>query len=144
MSKDTASRADYPVFMEIATRWQDNDVYGHLNNVVYYELLDTVVNRHLIEASVLDPATSDQIGLVVESGCKYFASLAYPELIDVGLRVTHIGNSSVRYEVGAFAKDAETPAAEAFFVHVYVDTKTRRPQPLIDDFRAVLEKLVVA
>lgn len=141
MSGAQSSRADYPVFMEIATRWQDNDVYGHLNNVVYYELLDTVVNRHLIEAGVLDPASSDQIGLVVESGCKYFASLAYPEIIDVGLRVAHIGNSSVRYEVGAFAKGEDQPAAEAFFVHVSVDAKTRRPKPLADDFRAVLEGL---
>ena len=141
MSGARTSRADYPVFMEIATRWQDNDVYGHLNNVVYYELLDTVVNRHLIEAGVLDPATSDQIGLVVESGCRYFASLAYPEVIDVGLRVAHIGNSSVRYEVGAFARDSDTPAAEAFFVHVYVDAETRRPKPLPDDFRKVLEGL---
>lgn len=141
MSGAQTGRTDYPVFIEIATRWQDNDVYGHLNNVVYYELLDTVVNRHLIEAGVLDPTTSGQIGLVVESGCKYFASLAYPEIIDVGLRVTHIGNSSVRYEVGAFAKGADTPAAEAFFVHVYVDAKARRPKPLPDDFRAVLERL---
>ncbi|WP_421789977.1 acyl-CoA thioesterase [Hyphobacterium sp.] len=138
MSDGLANRADYPVFFEIATRWQDNDVYGHLNNVVYYELLDTVVNRHLIEAGVLDPETSDQIGLVVESGCKYFASLAYPENVDVGLRVAHIGNSSVRYEVGAFAKGADTAAAEAFFVHVYVDAETRRPKPLPDAFRAVL------
>jgi acyl-CoA thioester hydrolase len=141
MSGAQTGRTDYPVFIEIATRWQDNDVYGHLNNVVYYELLDTVVNRHLIEAGVLDPATSDQIGLVVESGCKYFASLAYPEIIDVGLRVTHIGNSSVRYEVGAFARDTDTPAAEAFFVHVYVDAKTRSPKSLPDDFRKVLEGL---
>ncbi len=144
MSGAQTSRADYPVFMEIATRWQDNDVYGHLNNVVYYELLDTVVNRHLIEAGVLDPASSDQIGLVVESGCKYFSSLAYPEVIDVGLRVAHIGNSSVRYEVGAFAKGEDQPAAEAFFVHVSVDAASRRPKPLMSDFRAVLTKLVVA
>jgi acyl-CoA thioester hydrolase len=142
MSTDRTMRADYPVFMEIATRWQDNDVYGHLNNVVYYELLDTVVNRHLIEAGVLDPATSDQIGLVVESGCKYFASLAYPEIIDVGLRVAHIGNSSVRYEVGAFARGDDQPAAEAFFVHVSVDAGTRRPKPLTERFRAVLEGLM--
>lgn len=144
MSDGPAKRADYAVFFEIATRWQDNDVYGHLNNVVYYELLDTVVNRHLIEAGVLDPETSDQIGLVVESGCKYFASLAYPEVVDVGLRVAHIGNSSVRYEVGAFAKGSDTAAAESFFVHVYVDTKTRRPKPLPDAFRVVLERLRVA
>ncbi len=141
MSGAQTLRADYPVFMEIATRWKDNDAYGHLNNVVYYELLDTVVNRHLIEAGVLDPATSGQIGLVVESGCRYFASLAFPAVIDAGLRVTHIGNSSVRYEVGAFAKNADRPAAEAFFVHVYVDAAARRPKPLPDNFRAVLEKL---
>jgi len=141
MTAIRTSRADYSVFMEIATRWQDNDVYGHLNNVVYYELLDTVVNRHLIEAGVLDPATSEQIGLVVESGCRYFASLAYPEIIDVGLRVAHIGTSSVRYEVGAFAKGEDQPAAEAFFVHVSVDAKTRRPRPLEDGFRVVLEGL---
>lgn len=141
MSAERSSRADYPVFIEIATRWKDNDVYGHLNNVVYYELLDTVVNRHLIEQGVLDPASSGQIGLVVESGCKYFAALSYPEVIDVGLRVTHIGNSSVRYEAGAFGKGADSPAAEVFFVHVYVDAKTRRPKPLPDDFRAVLGAL---
>jgi acyl-CoA thioester hydrolase len=135
------TRSAYKAFFEIATRWQDNDVYGHLNNVVYYELLDTVANRYLIEQGVLDPETSDQIGLVVESGCKYFASLAYPEVIGVGLRVAHIGNSSVRYEVGAFANGSDTAAAEAFFVHVYVDAKTRRPKPLTDEFRAVLDKL---
>lgn len=144
MSRAAATRAAFPAFYEIATRWQDNDVYGHLNNVVYYELLDTVVNRHLIEAGVLDPDTGDQIGLVVESGCRYVASLAYPDIIDVGLRVAHIGNSSVRYEVGAFGKTSETAAAEAFFVHVYVDAKTRRPKPLPEAFRRVLERLRVA
>lgn len=141
MSSAPATRADYAVFHEIATRWQDNDVYGHLNNVVYYELLDTVVNRHLIEQGVLDPATSDRIGLVVESGCRYLASLAYPEPVEIGLRVAHVGRSSVRYEVGAFAKGADTAAAEAFFVHVYVDAKTRRPAPLREDFRAGVEAL---
>ena len=142
MSAPRGQRADYKVFIEIATRWHDNDAYGHLNNVVYYELLDTAVNRFLIEAGGLDIESGEQIGLVVESGCRYFAALAFPEIIDVGLRVAKVGNSSVRYEVGAFAQGEEDAAAEAFFVHVYVDRETRRPQPIGEAFRAVVERLI--
>ncbi len=142
MSAPRGQRAEYSVFFEIATRWHDNDAYGHLNNVVYYELLDTAVNRYLIEAGVLDIENGDQIGLVVESGCRYFAALAFPQIIDIGLRVSKVGNSSVRYEVGAFAQGENEAAAEAFFVHVYVDRETRRPQPIGDAFRAVVEGLL--
>jgi len=142
VSAPRGQRADYSVFFEIATRWHDNDAYGHLNNVVYYELLDTAVNRYLIEAGVLDIENGDQIGLVVESGCRYFAALAFPQIIDIGLRVCKVGNSSVRYEVGAFALGENEAAAEAFFVHVYVDRGTRRPQPIGDAFRAVVEGLL--
>lgn len=142
MSEARAVRADYAVFQPITTRWNDNDVYGHINNVVFYEFLDSVVNRHLIAAGALDFERGDQIGLVVESGCRFHAALAFPQALDAGLRVTKVGNSSVRYEVGLFAEGSDEAAAEAFFVHVYVDRATRRPKPLGEDFRRVVEALV--
>ncbi|MEE2565505.1 thioesterase family protein [Hyphobacterium sp. Y6023] len=142
MSGARAVRADYAVFQAITTRWNDNDVYGHINNVVFYEFLDSVVNRHLIEAGVLDFERGDQIGLVVESGCRFHAPLSYPQTLEAGLRVAKVGTSSVRYEVGLFAEGADEAATEAFFVHVYVDRATRRPKPLGEDFRQVVEGLV--
>jgi acyl-CoA thioester hydrolase len=117
-------------FTSIQTRWMDNDAYGHLNNVVYYSYFDTVVNRYLIEAGALDIERSPVIGLVVETHCNYFSSLAFPQTIDAGLRVAHLGSSSVRYEIGLFAADAPVAAAHGHFVHVYVDRQTRRPAPL--------------
>ncbi len=123
-------RSHYRQFSSIDTRWMDNDVYGHVNNVVYYSFFDTAVNRSLIEAGALDIHGGDVIGLVVENQCHYFAPLAFPQRIEAGLRVAHQGRSSVRYEVGLFADGAATTAAAGHLVHVYVDRATRRPVAL--------------
>ena len=125
-----APRERYRHFTPLTTRWMDNDVYGHVNNVVYYSLFDTAVNRYLIEAGALDIHAGAVIGLVVETHCNYFAPLAFPQSVDAGLRVARIGTSSVRYEIGLFAADAPLAAACGHFVHVYVDRATRRPTPL--------------
>lgn len=135
------SRGSYAAFRRITTRWADNDVYGHVNNVVYYSWFDTAVNAHLVDAGVLDIHRGGVIGLVVETGCRYLKPLAFPQAVDAGIRVARIGNSSVRYEVGLYAEGNDTPAAEGFFVHVYVDRATRRPTPLPADLRAALERL---
>jgi acyl-CoA thioester hydrolase len=137
-----ASRDDYRAFRVITTRWMDNDIYGHMNNVVHYSLFDTAVNGWLIENGVLDIHKGDQIGLVVETGCRYFSEMAFPDTIHAGIRVAKIGNSSVRYEVGLFRNEERQAAAEGFFVHVYVDAKTRRPAPLNSELRVKLESLV--
>lgn len=138
------SRNDYPVFIPIQTRWMDNDVYGHVNNVTYYSYFDTAVNHYLIQCGVLDFTSGSTIGLVVETGCQYFASVSFPDALEAGLRVAHIGRSSVRYEVGIFkVGDAETRAA-GHFVHVYVDKESRRPAPIPADFLAALEPLLKA
>jgi acyl-CoA thioester hydrolase len=134
-------RAHYRRFVPVTTRWLDNDVYGHLNNVVYYGLFDTVVNGVLIEAGALDPVAGEVIGFVVETGCNYFTPLSYPQALEAGLRVARIGGSSVRYEVGIFAAGDAQTAARGHFIHVYVDRVTRRPVPLPAHLRAVLEEL---
>ncbi len=134
-------RADYKLFRTITTRWMDNDVYGHVNNVVYYSFFDTAVNATLIEAGVLDPLASEVIGLVVETGCRYAAPLSFPGDVDAGIRVAKLGTSSVRYEVGLFDAGAGAAAAEGFFVHVYVDRGTRRPASLPEPLRAFLQGL---
>lgn len=134
-------RHAYPVFREISTRWSDNDVYGHVNNVIYYSWFDTAVNAYLIELGALDIHAGQTIGLVIETQCNYFAPLAFPQQVEAGIRVAHIGSSSVRYEVGLFAKAAAQSAAAGHFVHVYVDRQTRRPAPLPADLRAALEPL---
>jgi len=137
--------ADYPHKQSITTRWMDNDSYGHVNNVMYYSFIDTVVNTYLIERGALDIQGSDVIGLVVEVSCQYLAPLTYPETITAGLRVAHIGRSSVRYEIGMFAKGSDQSAAIGHFVHVYVDRETRRPvAELPARLRAALEPLRVA
>lgn len=134
-------RNAYRAFRPITTRWMDNDVYGHVNNVVYYSWFDTAVNAHLIEQGVLDIHNGDTIGLVVETQCNYFAPLAFPQTIEAGIRVAHLGSSSVRYEVGLFEQGAALTAARGHFVHVYVNKETRRPQPLPQEFIDVLETL---
>ncbi|OYU35706.1 MAG: thioesterase [Novosphingobium sp. PASSN1] len=134
-------RADYVRFTPVATRWMDNDVYGHLNNVVYYSLFDTAVNATLIGEGLLDPAAGSMIALVVETGCRYHASVGFPQPVEVGLRVAKLGTSSIRYELGVFAESEELAAAEGFFVHVCVDAETRRPVPLPPAKRAFLETL---
>jgi acyl-CoA thioester hydrolase len=142
VSRPTPStRADYRAFRSITTRWMDNDIYGHMNNVVHYSLFDTAVNGWLIEEGVLDIAGGDQIGLVVETGCRYFSEMAFPDVVSAGLRVARLGTSSVRYEVGLFRNDEAQAAAEGFFVHVYVDRQSRKPKPLNDRLRTVLETI---
>jgi acyl-CoA thioester hydrolase len=131
------TRDGYPHFETISTRWMDNDVYGHVNNVVYYSFFDTAVNRYLIEQGVLDPAAGEVIGLVVETHCNYFSPLSFPQPVQAGVRVAHAGRSSVRYEIALFAQGQERAAAAGHFVHVYVDRLTRRP---IDRFPEALEK----
>ena len=131
------TRDGYPHFETISTRWMDNDVYGHVNNVVYYSFFDTAVNRYLIERGALDPAAGEVIGLVVETQCNYFSPLSFPQPVQAGLRVAHAGRSSVRYEIALFAHGQERAAAAGHFVHVYVDRFNRRP---IDRFPEALEK----
>ena len=130
-------------FSDVPTRWMDNDVYGHVNNVVYYSWFDTVVNRYLIESGALDIDAGAVIGLVVETRCNYFASLAFPQTIAAGLRVGSLGRSSVRYEIGLFAPGADHSAAAGHFIHVYVDRATRRPVDLPAALRAALEPLAI-
>ena len=123
-------RGAYRHFQQISTRWMDNDAYGHINNVVYYSYFDTVVNRYLIEAGVLDVQRGAVIGLVVETHCNYFSPLSFPQTVDTGLRVAKLGATSVRYEIGLFGSGEPLTAACGHFVHVYVDRETRRPAPL--------------
>jgi len=134
-------KSDYRHFHSIATRWMDNDAYGHVNNVVYYSYFDTVVNEYLIRAGVLDVERSEVIGLVVETQCRYFSELSFPQTVHAGLRVARIGTSSVRYEIGIFADDADTACAQGHFVHVYVDRNTRRPTALPAPLRNALERI---
>ncbi|WP_252928700.1 thioesterase family protein [Aliihoeflea sp. 40Bstr573] len=136
-----STRADYRTFRTITTRWMDNDAYGHMNNVVHYSLFDTAVNGWLIEGGVLDIQKGEQIGLVVETGCKYFAEMAFPDTVHAGIRVARLGNSSVRYEIGLFRNGEDEAAAEGFFVHVYVDAGTRRPASLNPALRAKLKSI---
>ncbi|MGE0098467.1 MAG: acyl-CoA thioesterase [Hydrogenophaga sp.] len=134
-------RSAYRAFRPIGTRWSDNDVYGHVNNVVYYSWFDTAVNAYLIEQGALDIHAGPVIGLVIETQCNYFAPLAFPQAVWAGLRVAHLGSSSVRYEVGLFADGADLAAACGHFVHVYVDRDTRRPVPLPESLKRTLETL---
>ena len=134
-------REAYRAFEPIETRWADNDVYGHINNVSYYAFFDTAVNRWLIGAGLLDLEAGDPIGLVVETGCRYHASAAFPEPLEAGLKIARLGTSSVRYEIALFRAGEDAAIAEGFFVHVYVDRETRRPKPLPGAWRDALEVL---
>lgn len=135
-------RSAYKAFRPINTRWSDNDVYGHVNNVVYYSWFDTAVNGLLMEQGAIDIYTGSVIGLVVESQCHYFAPLAFPEAVVAGIRVARVGSSSVRYEVGIFAADlGQSCAARGHFIHVYVDRATRRPTSLPLQLLTTLETL---
>lgn len=133
-----ATRADFPYLDFVTTRWADNDIYGHVNNVAYYGFFDTTVNRFLLVNGVLDPQHGAVIGLVVETGCRYHEPVAFPDRIAVGLRVSRIGKSSVRYELGIFRNDADVAAAEGHFIHVYVDRESRRPVRVPDAMRRAL------
>ncbi len=134
-------RSAYRVFRSISTRWMDNDAYGHVNNVVYYSWFDTVVNAHLIEQGALDIHHGETIGLVVETQCNYFSAIEFPQAVQAGLRVAHLGKSSVRYEVGLFVEGELLTAARGHFVHVYVNRSTRRPVALPDKLKSVLQAL---
>lgn len=140
MSKHAAlvGRSQYRAWRPIATRWMDNDVYGHVNNVVYYSFFDTAVNAWLVEQGLLNIESGPVIGLVAETGCTYLKPIAFPQEVQAGIAVGRIGNSSVRYDVGLFLHGEPLPAAQGFFVHVYVDRTTRRPQPLTDAWRQKL------
>ncbi len=138
--EERPSTQDYRHIRSIGTRWKDNDVYGHVNNVEYYSYFDTVINAWLIERGGLDIHEGEAIGVCAESGCRFFAAAAFPETIEAGLRVGDLGNSSVRYEIGLFRDDGE-PLAEGWFVHVFVDRADRRPRPIPDGIRASLEQL---
>lgn len=144
MSKPTPNRRDaYRHFQTIPTRWMDNDVYGHVNNVVYYSYFDTVVNQYLMEHGALDIERSQVIGFVVETGCQYFAPITFPDVVTAGLRVARIGNSSVRYEIGIFRNAEQAASAQGSFIHVYVDRATRRSTPLPAALRAALERILI-
>ena len=135
-------RSAFKSFRNISTRWMDNDAYGHVNNVVYYQWFDTAVNAHLIDNGALDIHQGETIGLVVETPCNFFSSLAFPQTVQAGIKVGRIGSSSVRYEVGIFAEDSPLSAAHGHFIHVYVDKLTRRPvSQLPAALLNVLEKL---
>jgi len=138
-----STRADYKHFQRINTRWKDNDIYGHVNNVEYYSYFDTVINAYLIQSGALDIHQGAVIGLCAESHCKFLDSLAFPDAVDAGLRVAHLGKSSVRYEIGLFAEGKESGAAEGWFVHVFVDRVTRKSTPLPDALRTALAALQV-
>lgn len=134
-------RKDFAQFWEISPRWRDNDVYGHVNNAVFYEYVDTAVNGWLIASGALDVPRGDSVGLVVHSECDYFAPLAFPDPVSAGLRTGRVGRSSVAYEVGLFAKGTEDAAAVARFVHVYVGREDHRPRPLPERLRGALAAL---
>jgi acyl-CoA thioester hydrolase len=137
------SRSTFKVFRRIDTRWMDNDVYGHVNNVVYYSWFDTAVNAHLIQQGALDIHHGETIGLVIETQCNYFAPLAFPQTIEAGIRVAKLGSSSVRYEIGLFAQGEDLCAARGHFVHVYVDKENHRPVKALPlKLKTVLETLV--
>lgn len=139
----TRSRDYYPHLLAIPTRWMDNDIYGHVNNVVYYSYFDTVVNDYLIREGDLDIHEGEVIGIAVETRCSFLASLVFPETVDAGLAVGHLGNSSVRYLIGLFGEGRDTVAAAGEFVHVFVDRKSRKPVPIPRRIRTALERILV-
>ena len=142
MDKPTLAEKDFPFALTIPTRWIDNDVYGHVNNVVYYAYFDTVINRWLIDEGGLDIHAGPVIGLCVESQCRYLAPAAFPDVLEACLRVAHLGRSSVRYELAIFRAGDAAPGAVGSFVHVFVDRTSRRPAPLPPGVRGALERLV--
>ncbi len=139
--KLVATRSAFCRFSTVQTRWADNDVYHHVNNAVYYVYFDSIINRYLIEEGGLDFLKGETVGLAVETGARFHGSFAFPETIEAGLAVAHIGNSSVRYEIGLFAVGEEKARVEAHFVHVFVDRATQRPVPIPEKIRAALTKI---
>ncbi|MDA9165020.1 acyl-CoA thioesterase [Alphaproteobacteria bacterium] len=143
MKKKPSHISEYNYFCQLSTRWNDNDIYGHMNNIIYYALFDTAVNKWLIKNKLIDIKNGQNIGLIVQSGCNYFSSFEYPENINAGIRVTKIGKSSVRYEVGLFKEKEELSSADGFFIHVYVDRKTNKPIALDYNFKNTLDTIFV-
>ncbi|MDC1133441.1 thioesterase family protein [Alphaproteobacteria bacterium] len=143
MKKIPSNRSEYNYFTKVSTRWNDNDIYGHMNNIIYYALFDTAVNKWLINNKLIDIKNGKNIGLIVQSGCDYFSSFSYPDDIDAGIRVTKIGTSSVRYEVGLFKETEQNASADGFFIHVYVDRKTNIPLPIDYNFNKALDTIFV-
>lgn len=137
-------RSDYRAFLTIPTRWMDNDAYGHVNNVVYYSYFDTAVNEHLIRTGGLDIARDPVVGYVVETSCRFHRPLAFPDLLEAGLRVARLGASSVVYEIGLFRHGEDVAAAQGRFVHVWVERSTGRPARVPDRIRAALASLLDA
>ncbi|MEP5763436.1 MAG: thioesterase family protein [Halieaceae bacterium] len=135
-------RADYPRFYPLTTRWSDNDIYGHVNNVVYYSYFDSVANRYLIEQGGLDIQNAPVVGFVVNSGCQYLSPITYPEPIEAGLRVDKLGNSSVQYGIGIFREGDSVPAAYGHFVHVFVDRASNKPITIPEALRTALERIL--
>jgi acyl-CoA thioester hydrolase len=142
MTKQNPQRTDYRHFQPITTRWHDNDIYGHVNNVTYYSFFDSTVNSYLIQHGGLNIHDGDVVGFVVSSSCDYFASIAFPDLIEVGLRVGKLGNSSVQYELAVFKVGEDEASAAGRFVHVFVDRASNRPVPIPESLRGVLEPLL--
>ena len=140
---DLGSRADYPHFLSIPTRWMDNDIYGHVNNVVYYSYFDTVINEYLIREGGLDIHGGDIVGITPETHCNFHDSLAFPEVVEAGLKVGRLGGRSVRYEIGLFKAGREAPAATGHFVHVFVDRETMRPVEIPAGIRSALERIAI-
>jgi acyl-CoA thioester hydrolase len=136
-------RADYFHFHTITTRWMDNDIYGHVNNVVYYSYIDTVIADFLMNEGGLSPWNHDIVGMAVENGCRFHKSIAYPDIVHAGIRVAHLGNSSVRYEIGIFANDDHEAAAEGHFVHVFVKRSDQRPTKIPDPIREALASIIL-
>jgi acyl-CoA thioester hydrolase len=137
------NRSDFTHYLMIPTRWMDNDIYGHVNNALYYAYFDTVINEYLISEGGLDIQSGAVIALAVETHCQFFQSISFPQVIAAGLRAARIGNTSVRYEVGLFREDEEAAAAFGYFAHVFVDRDTRRPFAIPERIRAALERIAV-
>jgi acyl-CoA thioester hydrolase len=140
--KAAGRRADYRWFGTVPTRWIDNDLYGHVNNVNYYSYFDTAIAHFLIQEAGFDPATSSVIDFAIETGCRFHRPLAFPDMVHAGLRVGHLGRTSVRHEIGLFRNEADEAAAEGHFVHVFVDRASQRPVPIPEPIRAALAGLL--
>ena len=142
--KIAETRDRFRYWLTLPTRWMDNDQYGHVNNATYYSYIDTIVNTMLFEKKILDGPHWNAIGLVIASGCEFFAPLSFPQIVECGLRIGKVGNTSLRYEVGIFLAGAPQPCAVGYFVHVFVDPQTRRPVPLVPVVRALMSELSLA
>jgi acyl-CoA thioester hydrolase len=135
---DNLKSTDFPVLWPVGTRWADNDMFGHLNNAVYYQLFDTAINAWINTTTGVDPLSAPALGIVAESGCRYFSELHFPENLLVGLAVTRLGRSSVTYRLGVFREEAQPITALGHWVHVYVDRTSRKPVPIPDAIRSLL------